>query len=204
MIEEFGLPRLVVINKMDRENASFGRTLESVQQFFGRQAVPVQIPIGEEKNFGGVIDLVGRKAYVFEKDESGKFAEQDDPRRTSRTRPTSAAKELIEMIAESDEKLMEKYLEKGELTPDEVRDGLKKAILSRQLFPVFAASALLNIGAQTLLDGVVGLHAVPGRPGRDRGHDQRQGRAAQAVRRTPRSPPSSSRRSPTPIPAGSP
>ena len=78
------------------------------------------------------------------------------------------SKELVEMIAESDEKLMEKYLEKGELSADEVRDGLKKAILGRQLFPVFAASALLNIGVQTLLDGIIELHAVPGRPRRDR------------------------------------
>jgi elongation factor G len=66
MIEERGLPRIFVINKMDRENANFGRTLESVQQFFGRAAVPVELPIGEEKNFAGVVDIIEKKAYLFE------------------------------------------------------------------------------------------------------------------------------------------
>ncbi|MCJ7643766.1 MAG: GTP-binding protein, partial [Candidatus Aminicenantes bacterium] len=134
MLEEYGLPRIIVISKMDRENAGFNRTLESVRQFFGRQAVPVQIPIGEEKNFGGVIDLVNRKAFVYEKDESGKFAERDIPA-NFKDEAEKRGRELVEMIAESDEKLMEKYLEKGELTAEEIRDGLKKAILSRQLFP---------------------------------------------------------------------
>jgi elongation factor G len=160
MIEETGLPRLVVVNKMDRENASFGRALESVRQFFGRQAVPVQMPIGEEKNFTGVIDLVGLKAYAYEKDESGKFAEQEIPANL-KDEAVRKSKELVEMIAESDEKLMEKYLEKGELAPDEVREGLKRAILGRQLFPVFATSALLNIGAQALLDGVTAFMPSP-------------------------------------------
>ena len=160
MIEETGLARLVVINKMDRENASFGRALESVRQFFGRQAVPVQMPIGEEKNFAGVIDLVDLKAYAYEKDESGKFAEQDVPAGL-KDEAVKRSKELVEMIAESDEKLMEKYLEKGELTPGEVREGLKRAILGCQLFPVFATSALLNVGAQALLDGVVAFMPSP-------------------------------------------
>ena len=160
MLEEFGLPRLIVINKMDRENAGFGRTLESVQQFFGRQVVPVQIPIGEEKNFSGVVDLVSRKAFVFERDESGRLTEQSIPVNL-RDEAEKRGKDLIEMIAESDEKLMEKYLEKGELSAEEVRNGLKKAILGRQLFPVFAASGLLNIGAQPLLDGIVNFMPSP-------------------------------------------
>ena len=116
------LPRLIVINKMDRENANFGRAVESVQQFFGRQAVPVQIPIGEEKNFRGVVDLIGQKAYLFEKDESGKFSEAPVPAEV-KDEADKRCRELVEMIAESDEKLMEKYLESGELSPDEVRDG---------------------------------------------------------------------------------
>jgi elongation factor G len=160
MIEEAGLPRIVVVNKMDRENASFGGALESVRQFFGRQAVPVQMPIGEEKGFAGVIDLVGLKAYAYEKDESGKFAERDIPANL-KDEALRRTKELVEMIAESDEKLMEKYLEKGELAPDEVREGLKRAILGRQLFPVFATSGLLNIGAQSLLDGVIAFMPSP-------------------------------------------
>ncbi|OGD25987.1 MAG: translation elongation factor G [Candidatus Aminicenantes bacterium RBG_19FT_COMBO_59_29] len=160
MLEEDELPRLIVINKLDRENASFRRALESVGQFFGRQAVPVQIPIGEEKDFSGVVDLIRMKAVLFEKDESGKFREENVP---AALEPEAAKKreELVEMIAENDEKLMEKYLEKGELSSDEVHSGLKKAVFNRQLYPVFACSALANIGAQPLAEGMIELLPTP-------------------------------------------
>ena len=160
MIEERGLPRLFVINKMDRENANFGRALESIRQFFGRQAVPVQLPIGEEKNFAGVVDVVHKKAYYFEKDESGKITEGPIPAALA-GEIEARNKELIEIVAESDEKLMDKYFEKGELTPEEFRGGLKKSILHHQVFPVFAASGVSNIGAQTLLDGVIAYLPSP-------------------------------------------
>ncbi len=152
MMEELHLPRVIVINKLDRENASFKTALESVHQFFGRKAVPVQIPIGEEKNFRGVVDLIKNKAFIFEKDESGKFQETDIPAEVNE----EAARQrvaMVEMVAESDESLMEKYLEKGELSPAELLNGLKKGIASGQVFPVFAASAILNMGVQPLLDG---------------------------------------------------
>ena len=160
MIEERGLPRLFVINKMDRENANFGRALESIRQFFGRQAVPVQLPIGEEKNFAGVVDVVHKKAYYFEKDESGKMTEGPIPAALA-GEIEARNKELVEIVAESDEKLMDKYFEKGELTPEEFRGGLKKSILHHQVFPVFAASGVSNIGAQTLLDGVIAYLPSP-------------------------------------------
>jgi len=160
MIEERGLPRVFVINKMDRENANFGRTLESIRQFFGRQAVPVQLPIGEEKNFVGVVDVVNKKAYYFEKDESGKMSEGKIPEALA-DEIGARNKELIEIVAESDEKLMDKYFDKGELAPEEFRAGLKKAILHHQVFPVFASSGLANIGAQTLLDGFVAYLPSP-------------------------------------------
>jgi len=160
MLEEDELPRLIVVNKLDRENANFKRALESVVQFFGRRAVPVQLPIGEEKNFSGVVDLMRMKAAVFEKDESGKVKEEDIP---AALRDEAAKKrdELVEMIAENDEKLMEKYLDKGELSPEEIHSGLKKAVFSRQLYPVFACSALANIGAQSLANGMIDLLPSP-------------------------------------------
>jgi len=154
MLEEFHLPRMIIINKLDRENANFARTLEAIQQFFGRQAVPVQLPIGEEKNFRGVVDLIRQKAYLFEKDESGKFKEEAVPA-DLKAEAEKKYRELVEMIAENDEKLMEKYLEKGTLTTEEIAEGFKKSILNHQLYPVFAASALLNIGAQNILDGIL-------------------------------------------------
>ncbi|HVP90629.1 MAG TPA: elongation factor G [Terriglobales bacterium] len=160
MLEEDGLPRLIVINKMDRENASFEGALEAVQQFFGRQAVPVQLPIGEEKSFSGVVDIIGGKAYAYEKDESGKFVEGPVPAGLQ-AEVEKRRRDLVEMVAESDEKLMEKYLEQGELSAEEFAAGLKRAILGRQLFPVFAASGLVNIGAQTLLNGFISYLPSP-------------------------------------------
>ncbi len=153
MLEEFNLPRIIVINKLDRENADFKRTLDSVQQSFGRQAIPVQLPIGEEKDFSGVIDLLAKKAFVFEKDESGKFKEVDIPENL-RAEAEKKAEELTEMVAENDENLMEKYFENGELTSDELREGLRKGILTRQLFPIYVTSAALNIGIQPILEGI--------------------------------------------------
>lgn len=160
MLEEFNLPRIIIINKLDRENADYYRTLESIQQFFGRQAVPIQLPIGKEKDFTGVVDLVEKKAYTFEKDESGKYKETDIPE-DLKPEAEKKAEELTEMVAENDEQLMEQYFEKGELSPEEMRQGLKKTILSGQLFPIFTASALFNIGAQPILDGIVNFLPSP-------------------------------------------
>jgi elongation factor G len=160
IVEQFGLPRLLVVNKMDRENAHFGRAVESIHEFFGRQAVAVQLPIGEEKDFAGVVDIVERKAYVFEKDESGKMSESEIPAGLA-DEVEKRYKELMEMVAESDEKLMEKYFDKGELSPEELKAGLKKSVHHHQIFPVFVASAAANVGAQTLLDGVIGYLPSP-------------------------------------------
>ncbi|MBN2199547.1 MAG: elongation factor G [Candidatus Aminicenantes bacterium] len=158
MMEELRLPRLIVINKLDRENASFKTALASLHEFFGRKAVPVQIPVGEEKNFKGVVDLLTGKAYLFEKDESGKFVETDIPDEIKEEASRKRV-EMIEMVAESDEALMEKYLEKGELSPEDIAAGLRKGVASAQVFPVFAASALFNIGVPLVLDGVLDLLA---------------------------------------------
>jgi elongation factor G len=160
MLEEDQLPRLFVINKLDRENASFSRILDSIVQFFGRQAVPVQVPIGEEKDFRGVIDLIEQRALTFEKDESGKFHEEDIPAGL-KAEAAKRREALIEMIAENDEKLMEKYLDKGELSPGEIHAGLKKAVFNCQLYPVYACSALANIGIQPLAEAAVDLLPSP-------------------------------------------
>ncbi|MGB9907790.1 MAG: elongation factor G [Candidatus Saccharicenans sp.] len=160
MLEELQLPRILVVNKLDRENSSFNRTVNEIQQFFGRQAIPVQIPVGEEKNFAGVIDLIKKKAYLFEKDESGKFQEAEIPANL-KDEVDKRYTQLVEIVAESDEKLMEKYFEQGELTTEELIQGLKKSVLAHQVFPIFAASALVNIGAQPILDGIVDFMPSP-------------------------------------------
>jgi len=160
MLEEFSLPRVIIINKLDRENSNYKRTVESIHQFFGRQAVPVQIPIGEENKFSGVVDIVARKAYIFEKNESGKFKEEEIPS-DLKEEIDKKVEELTEMVAENDEQLMEKYFEKGELSSEELTRGLRGSILNRQLFPIFVTSAILNIGAQPVLDGIVSFLPSP-------------------------------------------
>ncbi len=160
MLEDLHMPRLIVINKLDRENSDYERTLESIHQFFGRKAIPVQIPIGSEKDFVGMVDLISKKAFQFEKDESGKYKEIDIPSDLKDTVDTKV-EELTEMIAENDESLMEKYFENGALTSEEMIKGFKKSVLNQEIFPVFVISALSNIGIQLLLDGVLNFLPSP-------------------------------------------
>ncbi len=160
MLEEFKLPRMLIINKLDRENSNYKQAMESIQQFFGRQAILVQLPIGEEAGFSGVVDLIGKKAYLFEKNESGKFKEAEIPE-DLKDEAEKKIEALTEMVAENDEKLMEKYFEAGELSTEDLIAGLRKSILNRNLYPVFVSSALLNVGAQPILDGVINFFPSP-------------------------------------------
>lgn len=160
MLGEFSLPRILVINKLDRENANYKRTVDSLHQFFGRNAILLQLPIGQEKNFTGVVDLATKKAFFFEKDESGAFKEGDIPE-SMKEEVNKKHEELIEMVAENDEKLMERYFENGKLSPEELIGGLKKSIFNGQLFPIFVASAIMNIGTQFLLDAILNYLPSP-------------------------------------------
>lgn len=170
MLEELELPRLIIINKLDRENSNFDRTVEAVHQFFGRNAVPVQLPIGKEKGFKGVVDLIGRKAYAYEDGNSGKMKEIPIPD-DMQDLVNKKIEELEEMVAENDEKLMEKYFENGKLSSDELIQGLGKSILNRDFFPIFAASALNNIATQPALDGIVNFLPSPLQKGEIQGED---------------------------------
>lgn len=170
MLEDFSLPRIIIINKLDRENSNYGLTVESIHQFFGRQAVPIQLPIGEEKDFSGVVDLISKKAYFFEKDDRKGFKKGDIPA-DLKSEVDKKVEELTEMVAENDEQLMEKYFENGELSSNELIEGLRKSILSRQFFPIFVSSALLNIGAQPILDGIVNFLPSPLQRGKVEGEE---------------------------------
>jgi elongation factor G len=152
--EELGLPRLVVVNRLDRERASLDRSLASLHEACNRTVIPIQLPIGEEKNFRGVVDLVSKKAFLYQTDESGKFTEGAVP--ADMAAAVSAAREaLIEMVAENDEKLMEKFFEAGTLTDEELVAGLRGATLSGKVFPLVCTSAALNIGVPQLLDAIL-------------------------------------------------
>src|SRR6185436_18828311 len=113
--DELSLPRIVVLNRLDRERASLERSLASMREACNRTVIPIQLPIGEEKGFKGVVDLVTRKAYTFQTDESGKFTEGPVPSDMAAAVDT-AREALIEMVAENDEQLMAKFFDAGTLT----------------------------------------------------------------------------------------
>ena len=158
--EELGMPRLVVVNRLDRDRASLERTLTSLRESLNRTVIPIQLPIGEESDFRGVVDLVSKKAYIFQADESGKSTEGAVPADMSAA-VDSAREALIEMVAENDEHLMEKFFEAGTLTDDELTAGLRSATLGAKLFPLVCASALRNIGVAQLLDAVLAFLPSP-------------------------------------------
>jgi elongation factor G len=158
--DELALPRLVVLNRLDRERASLDRSLQSLREACNRTVIPIQLPIGEEKNFKGVVDLISKKAFLFQADESGKFSEAAVPADMSSAVDT-AREGLIEMVAENDEKLMEKFFEAGTLTDAELVAGLRTATLNAKVFPLVCTSALLNIGVPQLLDAIVSYLPSP-------------------------------------------
>ena len=151
---EAELPRLVVVNRLDRERASLERTLDSLRQSLHRSCVPVQIPIGEGRQFRGVVDLVAMKAYTFAGDESGAMTEGEIPSELI-GRAKAGRDLLIEMVAEADETLMEHFFEAGTLVHEELVLGLAAATRSARLFPVVCASGLGNIGIQPLLNAML-------------------------------------------------
>jgi elongation factor G len=172
--DDLSLPRLVVLNRLDRERSSLDRSLESLHEACNRTVIPIQLPIGAEKAFRGVVDLISKKAFIFTTDASGTFTEGPIP--ADMAGAVDAAREaLIEMVAEADEKLMEKFFEAGTLTDEELVAGLRSATASAKLFPLVCTSALVNIGVPQLLDTIVSYLPSPAeRPynGVDRdGHD---------------------------------
>jgi elongation factor G len=158
--QELGLPRIVVLNRLDRERASLERSLASLREACDRTVIPIQLPIGEEKKFKGVVDLVTKKAYTFQTDESGKFAEGAVP--DDMTAAVESAREaLIEMVAENDETLMEKFFDAGTLTDAELVGGLRAATVAGRIFPLVCTSAALNVGVQQMLDAVLAYLPSP-------------------------------------------
>jgi len=170
--EERHLPLIFVLSKLDRENASFQRTLEAVQERFGRTAVPIQLPIGREQEFEGVVDLLLMKAFKFDKDGSGKTHEEPIPSELA-DQAAEARSALIEMIAETDESLMEIFFDAGDLNDEQLLGGLRGALISRQIFPVMCAAATHMIGAQPILDAIINLAPAPDARGEISGSDPR-------------------------------
>jgi elongation factor G len=157
---EYDLPRAFVLNWMDRELANFERALESVQQAFGRAVIPVHLPIGQEKSFRGVVDLVTMKAYTYAGDGNGRAQEEEIPAQLADA-AREAHEKLVEMVAEGDDKLMEEFFEKGTLPVEDLQKGLRAAIMAKRNFPVLASSALKNLGGENILNFIVDLLPSP-------------------------------------------
>ncbi len=152
--EDYKLPRAVIINKLDRERSDFQRALDSVQEAFGRAAVPIRLPVGAERDFLGVIDLIRMKAYTYALDGDGKGKEGEIPGNLADA-AQKAHEALVEMVAEGNDALMEEFFEKGTLTAEHIIDGLKQGVREMRIFPVMCASALHNIGTDLVLNFIV-------------------------------------------------
>lgn len=148
--EEFNLPRAILINKLDRERSNFDRALESIHNVFGRSAVPIHLPIGSERDFKGIIDLIEMKAYLYKPDGDGKGQAGPIPADLE-----AAAKEahekLVEQVAEGKDDLMEEFFEKGTLPVEHIYDGLREEMKEGRIFPVLCASSLHNIATDRVL-----------------------------------------------------
>jgi len=144
--KEANLPRLIFVNKMDRENADFYRTVNGLQAKFGSKCVPLQLPIGAQTDFQGVVDLLTMKSYT------GSEAKQGEIPSSLQSQVESFREKLVEAIAEVDDTLLEKYLGGEELSPEELGNGLRQGVLTGKVVPVLVGSALKNIGISLLLD----------------------------------------------------
>ena len=158
--EDFKLPRAIVINRLDRERADFDRALANVQESFGRAAVPIQIPIGKERDFKGVVDLIRMKSYTFTPDGDGKGKEADIPADLADA-AGKAHEALVEIVAEGNDALMEEFFEKGTLPVEHIIDGLRQGVREMRIFPVMCASGFHNVGSEAILNFVAETFPAP-------------------------------------------
>ncbi|MDP8946485.1 MAG: elongation factor G [Actinomycetota bacterium] len=152
--DKYGVPRIAFVNKMDRIGADFYRAVATMQERLGANAVPVQLPIGAEAEFEGIVDLVEMKAIIYKDDLGAEWEETEIPA-GMRDLSEEYRERLLEAVAEGDEELMVMYLEGEEIEPDQIREAVRKAALEIQMTPVFCGSAFKNKGVQPLLDGVI-------------------------------------------------
>ena len=177
---EFILPRIMVITKLDKEHADFGKALESAQRTFSRAIIPFTLPIGKEKDFRGIVDVVHMKAYEF--DEQGKARSVEIPS-DGRDIVDKARERLVELVAESDDALMEKYFEHGTLDDADILPNINKAIAASKLCPVFAVSNTTLVGLSHLLDGIVDYAPNPATHEAEHGRASADGEGGESISR---------------------
>ena len=159
--DKYGVPRIAFVNKMDRVGANFLRVVAQVKERLGSYAVPVQLPIGAEEDFQGVIDLVRMKAIFWDEASRGmEYEEREIPDELAEL-ANEWREVMIEAAAEANEEVMEKYLEGGELSNEEIKAGLRARTLSNDIVPILCGSAFKNKGVQAMLDGVIDFMPSP-------------------------------------------
>jgi elongation factor G len=179
---EYDLPRAFVINWMDRELATFERAFASIQRVFGRGAVTVQLPIGAERDFRGVVDLISMKAHVYQPDGDGRAKIEPIPDDMAEA-AKQAHEALVEMVAEGDDALMEEFFAQGTLPIEDLIKGLRLGFLAKRIQPVALTSALHNIGSQSLLDLIVDIFPDPAARGLAAGSSETGGKGQHLERR---------------------
>ncbi|MHA6206318.1 elongation factor G [Dyella soli] len=158
---KYKVPRLAFVNKMDRTGANFYKVVDQLKARLGANPVPMQVPIGAEENFDGVVDLLKMKAIIWDMESQGmKFEYQDIPANLA-DKAAEARSYMVESAAEATEELMNKYLEEGDLSEEEIIGGLRARTLSSEIIPVFCGTAFKNKGVQAMLDAVVNLLPSP-------------------------------------------
>ena len=158
--DKYEVPRIAFVNKMDRMGADFFRVIDMMKERLGANAVPIQLPIGSEDEFNGVIDLVEMEAIVYEDEMGVKFERQEIPEEYEE-QAQDYHENLLEALAESDDEFMMKYLEDGDITSEDIMDKLREAVLDVDLIPVLCGSAFKNKGVQMLLDAIVEYLPAP-------------------------------------------
>ena len=151
--DDFALPRIVFVSKMDRERADFTKAVAGIQSNFGKGCIPLLVPVGAAETFKGVANILDGKAYIY-KDESGKFEVTDIPADAA-DMVAEYREALVEQVAESDDALIEKYLDQGELSMEEVKGALRNAVVTGKLIPIVCGSSPSNIGIPQVLDLIV-------------------------------------------------
>ena len=161
--DKYGVPRICFINKMDKLGADFYYSVQTIKDKLGATPLVVELPIGAENDFVGVVDLIRMKAYIWNdvKDDMGAHYDTVDIPADLQDKAEQYRAELLDMVAESDEELLEKYLESGELSEDEIRAGIRKLTVARDAYPVLCGSAFKDKGVQPMLDAVVDFLPSP-------------------------------------------
>ena len=159
--DRYEVPRMVFVNKMDRQGADFLRVVEQIRDRLGANPVPIQLAIGAEENFRGVLDLIKQKAILWNEDDQGLTYEVEEIPSELAEEAAHWREQLVESAAEANEELMEAYLEGGELTEEQIREGLRIRTLANEIVPALCGSAFKNKGVQAMLDAVIEYMPAP-------------------------------------------